>query len=206
MIRSINTFRECIERVRHVGGLHSALNKLTTNAIETTDILRAQIVMAVSAFDYYIHETVVLGMIEQFKGQRPKTNSFSTFKIPTELLFDSASETANRLESEIRERHSFLSFQQPDKVADAIRIISDIKLWQEISKIINKSDKELKDQLKLIIDRRNKIAHEADIDPSYPGARWPITEHDVAYAVSLLSSIAETIYLLMTTQPTNNPP
>lgn len=201
MIRSIGTFRECIERVRHLGGLHSALNKLTTNAIETTDILRAQIVMAVSAFDYYIHETVVIGMLEQFKDQRSKTSSFSNFKIPAELLFNSESKTINRLEAEIRDRHSFLSFQQPDKVADAIRIISDIKLWQEIGKTINKNDKEIKDQLKLIIDRRNKIAHEADVDPSYPGARWPITEHDIEYAINLLSSIAESIHTLMVEQP-----
>ena len=30
--------------------------------------------------------------------------------------------------------------------------------------------------LALIVDRRNKIAHEADMDPTSPGSRWPIDE------------------------------
>jgi hypothetical protein len=35
------------------------------------------------------------------------------------------------LEAEIRENLSYESFQQPDKIADAIRLISAKKLWEE---------------------------------------------------------------------------
>jgi hypothetical protein len=32
----------------------------------------------------------------------------------------------------------------------------------------------VKIRMRLIVDRRNKIAHEADMDPSNPGFRWTI--------------------------------
>ncbi|MCX2971959.1 hypothetical protein OSB71_24420, partial [Streptomyces sp. JHD 1] len=66
------------------------------------------------------------------------------------------------LEQEIREQHGYLSFQQPDKVADAFRLVSDVSLWVEVAKHLGLRPEDVKRQLKLIADRRNKIAHEAD--------------------------------------------
>jgi hypothetical protein len=44
-------------------------------------------------------------------------------------------------------------------------------------------------------DRRNKIAHEADMDPSYPGARWPISETDVNKALDFIEQLCEAIHV-----------
>lgn len=49
----------------------------------------------------------------------------------------------------------------------------------------------------LVVDRRNKIAHEADIDPSFPGKRWPIDDVLVDDAISFIENIAETIYMIV---------
>ena len=59
--------------------------------------------------------------------------------------------------------------------------ISDKKLWDEVGAQMGKPKsediKQIKEQLSFIVERRNKIAHEADIDPSYNiGQRWPIDE------------------------------
>lgn len=51
MLKAIETFRLNIQRVRHLGGVHRALLALTTTALDTSDILRAQIVLGVSALD-----------------------------------------------------------------------------------------------------------------------------------------------------------
>jgi cellulose biosynthesis protein BcsQ len=53
----------------------------------------------------------------------------------------------------------------------------------------------VKQRLSLIVDRRNKIAHEADLDPTYPKARWPISRIDVDNVVEFLVQIVEAIYL-----------
>ncbi len=102
------------------------------------------------------------------------------------------------LESEIRERLGYQSFQQADKIADAIRYISDKKLWDEVAIQMNKSAKDIKQQLNSIVDRRNKIAHEADIDPTFNiGSRWNIDEVDVDDAVNFIEKFVEIIHQVL---------
>lgn len=56
-----------------------------------------------------------------------------------------------------------------------------------------------KTHLNLIIDRRNRIAHEADMYPGRPGARWPIDEILVREAIDTLEQIADAIFDVVTT-------
>jgi hypothetical protein len=51
-----------------------------------------------------------------------------------------------------------------------------------------------KASLTLIVDRRNKIAHEADLDPSYPGQRWPIDTAMVEDIFDKIEAISRAIY------------
>ena len=105
---------------------------------------------------------------------------------------------ASWLESEIRERLGYLSFQQADKIADAIRYISDKKLWDEVAIQMTKPSKDIKQQLNSIVDRRNKIAHEADIDPTFNiGSRWNIDEVLVGDAVNFVEMLVESIHQVL---------
>lgn len=192
---AIETFRESVSRVEHLGGLYRALSGLTTAAVDASDLLRAQVVLAVSAFDFYIHEVTVFGMVAVFEGRRPPTQAFLKYRVSVGAVsVGMSAHSSSWFEAEIREQHSFQSFQQPDKVADAIRLFSDVKLWQEIASMMARTEKDVKDQLKLIVDRRNKIAHEADLDPSYPGTRWPIKASDVEQSLQFLRTLCESIH------------
>lgn len=199
MQKAIDAFRDSLARVDHLAGLHKALGLLTTTAVDSSDLLRAQIVLAISALDYYVHEVTLIGMLQIYQGVRPATKAFVGYRISVGAMLSGypAGSTA-WLEAEIRERHSFLSFQQPDKIADAIRLISDVKLWQSVAARMGEDDSNLKARLRLLVDRRNKIAHEADLDPSYPGARWPISEADVAASRKFLSELVEAIHAVVT--------
>jgi len=46
----------------------------------------------------------------------------------------------------------------------------------------------------LIVDRRNQIAHEADLDPTNPGARWPINALLVDDTVDFIEKVGDAIY------------
>ncbi|MBP0944026.1 HEPN domain-containing protein [Pseudomonas alliivorans] len=193
MQKALEAARESLVRVEHLGGLYSALQSLTTSAIDSSDLLRAQVVLAVSALDFYIHELTVAGMIEVIKGHRPSTSAFEKYRVSVgAMLGGIQSTTFDWFEADVRERHSFLSFQQPDKIADAVRLFSDIKLWEVVGSYI--ADKDVKERLRLIVDRRNKIAHEADMSPSYPGQRWPITQSDVADIRLFIGRVVEGIH------------
>jgi hypothetical protein len=102
------------------------------------------------------------------------------------------------LENEIRERLGYQSFQQADKIAEAIRYISNEKLWDKVASHMNKPAKGIKQQLNSIVDRRNKIAHEADIDPTFNiGSRWNIDELLVGDAVNFIETIVESIHQVL---------
>lgn len=199
MHKAIQQFQSNIERVRSLGGLYLSLARLTTPVIDATDILRAQIVLTVSALDHYVHEITRLGMIEVFNGLRQPTNAFRHFQVTIGAVIIGLETTGDSswFEQEIREKHSFLAFQYPDKIADAIRLFSPCELWPSVASKFGLSVQDVKIRLQLIVERRNKIAHEADLDPSYPGTCWPITHSDAENAVKFIERLCDHIHSLV---------
>jgi hypothetical protein len=53
---------------------------------------------------------------------------------------------------------------------------------------------DIKEQLSLIIERRDQIAHEADIDPTCPDTRCPINQVFVSEKVDFLEQVVESIH------------
>lgn len=249
MQSALDQFRISIGRVRDLIVLHNSVTAQATGALDMSDMLRAALVLAVSALDYYVHEVVTLGMLEIHKGQRsepiPSANTtqsaFSRFQVSlggarqdrltaidiaswleneiqqaqgyaflqqsytvSALIPTISNSIVNKLnntswlEDEIRERLGYQSFQQADKIAEAIRYISDKKLWDEVAIKIAKPAKDIKQQLNSIVDRRNKIAHEADIDPTFNiDSRWNIDEVLVDSAVDFIEILVESIHQLL---------
>lgn len=252
MQSALDQFRISIGRTRDLIALHNSVKAQATGALDVSDMLRATLVLAVSASDYYVHEVVTLGMLEIHRGQRsepiPVANSaqsaFSHFQVslgsargdrltaidiaswleddiqqahgyqflqqPQTIsafipaISNSILNKLNNsvwLENEVRERLGYQSFQQADKIADAIRYISNKRLWDELGMKMSRPAKEIKQQLNSIIDRRNKIAHEADIDPTFNiGNRWNIDEMLVSGAVDFIEFLVESIHELLQDQ------
>jgi hypothetical protein len=249
MQSALDQFRISIGRGRDLIALHNSIKAQATDALDVSDMLRAVLVLSVSALDYYIHEAVTLGMLEIYRGLRPEPmvsanttqSAFARFQVSlggarqerlaaidvtswlkeeiqrthgedflqqpqmlSALLPVISNSIENRLnatswlEAEIRERLGYQSFQQAEKVADAVRYVSDKKLWDEVAVKMGKTAKELKQQLNSIVDRRNKIAHEADIDPTFNiGNRWYIDELLVGEAVDFVEQVVESIHQVL---------
>ena len=200
MNNAIEHFRTNIERVRALGGQYAAITRLTTAIVDSTDILRAQIVLVVSALYHYIHEITRLGMLEVLAGTRVPTNAFRRFQVTMDSAMEAFSGNGGStwFDAAIREKHGYLAFQHPDKIADAVRLFSDCELWPSVSTCRGVSVQDTKNHLRLIVERRNKIAHEADLDPSYPSTRWPISPDDTEEAIQFIVDICETINSVVT--------
>ena len=197
-MKAIDGFRQNIAHARELGGLYKALRSITTSVLSTDDILRSQIVMSVSALDHYVHEVVRQGILSIFKGDRPVVSGFKKFEVPLlQAKTSITSESDAWLDVLIRHRHSFMSFQHPDKIADAIRLIHSEPLWPALEAHLGVKQRDLKEGLKIIIDRRNKIAHESDVDPSYPGSRWPITYDDATHATDFIEELVGAIDIVV---------
>ena len=195
MHRVINQFQQNITNVRSLGGLFEALDGLTTPAVDATDLLRAQVVMAVSALDHYIHELTLTGMLEIYTGARPPTTAYLKFQVPMGVAVTGVTSGITAwFEAIIREEYGFFAFQQPDKIADAVRLFSPCELWPTVATTMGMTTEATKTRLRLVVERRNKIAHEADLDPSYPGVRWPITPTDATGVVDYIERICQHIH------------
>lgn len=189
-------------RARALGGLFSALSKGATPVLDLTDLLRAELVLAVSAFDHFIHEVARRGILEIYKGLRPPTPAYLKFEVSLRCLPDLVASPGDStvLDQEIRVRHSWQSFQKPEKIAEAIRLVSAKSLWDEIAIGIAMPAKDVKARLSAIADRRDKIAHEADVDPTDPSrlTRWPIDVAETAEAVDFLEALGVAVVAVLT--------
>jgi hypothetical protein len=192
---AIDQFRLSISYVRNLSLVYQAASNASPG-LDTSDVLRAQVVLAVSALDNYVHEVSRLGAMEVFAAKRSQTRAFRNTHVTLEgvLIGLRSPGSLNWFEDEIRREHGWQSFQTPDKIADAIRIFSNVPLWERVAKHLGLSAGTLKNQLRLTIDRRNKIAHEADMDPSYPGVRWPIDVNLATTTISFIESVGEAIH------------
>jgi RiboL-PSP-HEPN len=185
-------FKLNLDRARDLIGLAAALEATTTSAIDVTDLWRAALVLAVSALDHYVHEVTRKGMLEISDGKRVPTDAYFRFQVSLRRIVTLRQTSGNAwLSQEIIDRHGWLSFQDPDKIADALRHITNQKVWNEIASHLKLSTSDAKARLRLIVERRNKIAHEADMDPTAPGMRWPIDAAIASDAIAFVSDLAD---------------
>ena len=200
MQKALSQFSANMERARSLTGLSVSLGLFTTEAVDLSDILRASLVLSVSALDNFVHEFVRLGMLEVHAGKRLATAAHLAFRVPLSAT-RAAISNANQdewLDQAVQQTHGWMSFQQPDKIAEAVRLVSPVSLWDRVGAELGKPAKAVKVQLSTIVDRRNKIAHEADMDPTNPGHRWPINPRIVEEALDFLESLVAAIFKVAT--------
>lgn len=188
-------FEQNIIRVRSLGSIYNSINNETTIE-DISDILRAQYVMLVSALDHFIHEVVRLGMIETYNNQRTPTKKFKEFILTLDknILFNKAvmeEKSDTWLNYQIRHKNGFKSFQESDKIKEALFLILEYDIWDKVIQYLD--DENIKKKLNLIIDRRNQISHEADIDPEDNSLR-EVREDDINYSIDLIEKIVNTIF------------
>lgn len=195
MIQALSNFRFGISKAADLHTLHDGLKATVSPILNVDDLLRFEIVQCVSALDAFIHQITLEGMLQIFAGTRVPTIQFNGYRISAEstiLLRNTGDSTPIR--NEISLRHSYLSFQHPDKIADAIRLFSPVELWKEVAVELGRKPKGLKTELGLIVDRRNKIVHEGDLDPSFPNQQWPITAFHAEGARHFISDLGEAVF------------
>lgn len=198
MKKAIEVLRLNIASVKDLHNLYDTFSKTSTN-LDLSEILRAEIVLAVSALDCFIHDLVRIGSVEVYEGTRDFTNNtfqpdFDTRKF-INLLTKNKEEQLGEIDKKIRETHKTKSFQNPDIIAEIVRKIGIENVWVPVSNKMELTPKELKNTLELIITRRNQIAHEADMDYQNSSKR-EIDKDEVLKNIIFIENICEEIYKL----------
>lgn len=199
MKNALNIFKALIEQGTISDGLYQYLDSQKIH-LDFSDLLRWQWILSVSALDRYIHDIVRIGMVQAFEMKRPQTPKFKTFHIGMNEFANitTAPIPAIEFEREVARQHSFLAFQFPDKIADALAYIWDEKnKWDIISSNMNSTitPRDLKTKLTNIVTRRNQIVHEGDcLTVLLPLQQQPVSLADTKDVIKFITELAEAIY------------
>lgn len=167
--------------------------------VDSSDLLRWQYVLAVSALDKYIHDIVRIYMLEIYRGNRIRTKKYDTvrFDLATIEAMKTSATPEVEFTNEIIRQHGYLSFQDPDRISDALSLI-----WEENNKwlIISSnmsyhiSQCDLKIKLKNIVLRRNQIVHQGDsLTTQTPLQQQIILREDVEDVINFVVELVKAI-------------
>lgn len=198
-------FENAWARCDMLSSIYSYMASRTSGVLQCDEILRAEWVARVAALDLYIHELIAQRLMDVFEGRLPPTSTYEKFMLSNETVSrirhaPSPEAASAAFDLEVRRQLEFVTYQRPESIADGIRLFSSIELWNEIAIRLGASNqnkqqkaKALKGQLSLIVERRNKIVHEGDMQPSTPRSPWPIAFDDLVTVREFLSDLTKAI-------------
>jgi hypothetical protein len=198
-------FESVWARCAHLSAVHAYLAANVAGALRPEELLRAEWVARVSALDLYVHELVAQQMLAVFNGTRAPCPGYLRFSLSTETVSRIRAaagphDAGAAFDLEVREKLSFLTFQDPDKIADAIRMFSPIELWNSVAIKLGANEgskvtmaQQLKRDMSRIVDRRNKVAHEGDLQPTLPREPWPISQADLVIVSDVIERVVRAI-------------
>jgi hypothetical protein len=198
-------FDDVWQRCELFVALHGYVVAQATGALQPDELLRAEWAARVSALDLYVHELVTTHLVGIFTGARPPGPGFGRFQVSADALMriESAPVPTGRVaafELEVRTRLSRVTYQAPDDIADGIRMVSPRSIWNEVALTLGTSTAtvttatgDLRRKLSVIVDRRNKIVHEGDLQPTVPRLPWPISRGDLTDVKAFIESIVSAI-------------
>jgi hypothetical protein len=200
MKTALEQFNQEIQRVKNLIAIYDYLMADPQNSHDASDILRSCIVLGISALDAFIHDIIRIGMVEILHEKRNQTKDYQKIGFTLQQVrFDSQYAWFER---RIYEDHGEKSFQNPLAIAQAIKHISEKDLWKEVSKEFSDiSEDQIKQRLKLIVTRRNQIAHEADMDKGQsPPLKRSIESKEVREHIDFIENLANAMYEILKLQ------
>ncbi len=203
MQNAIDQFRENLRSIRRLDGLCILLEQQGTSADDFSEILRSEIVLIVSALDCFVHDLVRIGMVAIFRDSGTGSKAFSEFSVSMRCLKQILSLSATEdqcgvLANEIRRMNGYKSFQEPDQIAKALSVLGTTRIWEQVARRLSLTASEVKDRLATIVEQRNRIAHEADINPTLGiGKKYFIDRQSTIETVNFVEVVCESLFQLI---------
>ncbi|MFF9555380.1 hypothetical protein ACF1DY_06115 [Streptomyces albus] len=199
--RQFRSFETNIEYARKLIRAGESLQGLEPGALDVTDLYRAAWVQAVSATDHWLHEEL-FRRVEELAADPTAAlpAQLQRFELPLSVIESVRREERTMAEAvlhHVKAKWAFASMHNPRKIAEAYRLVSDIDLWQSVAVRLNEwnqhrtnfSSQTVRRRFTVVIERRNKIAHYADLEDGHFKQRRPLTAADVNDAVDWLERV-----------------
>lgn len=175
------------QRARDLVGLGQALGVMTVGVVDASDLYRASLVQVVAGLDFYVHGVVLERAVDMVMGRVPPDFGRSA---RMGLSLASVEELANAptaadrellARGHIAERLTLETFQRPDDIAAALALVGVGACWKAA---FGTGAGAAKTALSLVVRRRNRIVHQADMDPLTPSTPTPISADDALDSIA----------------------
>ncbi|MET9794308.1 hypothetical protein ACFW3Z_20505 [Nocardiopsis alba] len=193
--------RNMVTGGRALEGLRGlAVNYGDLAAAHPEDLYRAAWSQAVSALDHWLHQEVLEHAVALVRSpERPLPDRLAKLKMPfstVEQMADNSVDSvfAEFIEEEIRRD----TYQRSKGIGEGLRLVTHLnaqQIWERIAEGLGTNAAAARDRQDKIVDRRNRIAHQADLDRD--GRRTPMSADEVEAAVVWIESVAEQIRTLL---------
>lgn len=205
MQQAIDTFKLNIDSVKQLDAIYQYLEQNNVGKIlDLSEILRAEIVLAVSAMDNFISDLLLIGLVENFEQRKPLSNEFAKFRLDMQTVMNILNEPSLKEKSAIlgeyvRKFNEGNAYQEPNNIANTLKLLGITDLWNKVSPIMDISNPaDVSNELKNIVWNRNKIAHEADFDHLLQKKRQR-DRLTTLHAVNFIDKLCDAIYKIVTT-------
>jgi hypothetical protein len=212
-VKALKAFEFNLERSRHLVTLYLQLKAEKQDAEparahkEIADLLRAAFVLAVGAFDAYMHDKISENFVPYIKAQLARDGDLTkyqnlqlenknvlTVRILLSALTKSRPFVAVR---KVLDEYLFAkALQNPGAVIDAGSLLGIPNLWNSIyTQVAAASEQDLKDDFAGFARRRNQIVHEGDRQQAkkVKGQRRTISAAFVNKAIDRIESVVKAI-------------
>jgi len=199
MITAVLLFRQNRNRILKLGAVYDFwLGQAPLLQEQLDEVLRAQLVQTVSAFDTFIHDCVRIGIVNNYISSGVMSNSLKNYPIPYEdvKMIDSFSNTGDKalyLDGVIRKINSKDSYQSPTSVEYALGLLGVNSIWTKVAPGMKMNPEDIKLELANVVNRRNKIAHESDMNILGTSLN-PITKNEVDKVIKFIYGLVIYIY------------
>lgn len=200
--REFQAFRNNIEYARKMVLAGKNLAPFESPVIDVGDFYRAAWVQAVSAIDHWFHEELYRRVAELAAQDGPgMPHQLTRFELPLSMIEEIRRGTtplADAVSEHVRAKWANVSLQNPRRISEAMKLVTEEEIWSKAAVQINQWNRsrtsmtaqDLKKQYVSITERRNKIAHEADLLDGHLKRRRPISEAEATDAIDWIERIA----------------
>jgi hypothetical protein len=183
-----------------IAGQH--LGHLQPRAFEIDDVYRAAWVQGVAALDHWVRQEINYRMLQLARNETAERPSgFARFEITLDLV-----EKVQRgelgldqaLETTLWTTLSRTTYQRPDRIKEGFGLVCDTnKFWERVAAVLSErpggtaiTANGIREQLNAIVERRNKIAHEYDDNPTDPRGKRPIDAANATATIEWIEQLA----------------
>jgi restriction system protein len=201
--RQFEAFMTNLSYARRMVKAGRILTPFRSPTIDIDDFYRAAWVQAVAALDHWLHEEVLRRVAELTAQDSPEMpHQLRRYELPlhrVEAVRRGEVTLSEAVVEHLRDKLAVQALQHPGKIAEVLKLVTEKKVWYEAAGCINKeffqgrttfNEKTLRGRYLEITQRRNKIAHDADLIDGDLKQRRPIDEAEVTDAIDWIERIA----------------